>query len=86
MAREPFIPSDQPPDTIAVWVIYERPSFYPHGYVMLPQYARRDGEVQHSAYCHTASTLTEARQLVPPDRVLLARDPRDDPSIAETWI
>lgn len=79
-------PSDQPSDTHAVWVIYTHPDYYPHGYVLRPQYAGRNGQVLISDEWVGAPTVAAARQLLPPGLHKLPRDPRDDPSIHEVWI
>lgn len=79
-------PSDQPPGTLALWVIYTHPTCYPQGYVLRPQYAGRDGQVLISDEWVGAPTVAAARQLLPPGLRKLPHDPRDDPSIYEVWI
>lgn len=65
------------------YTIYERPRDYPEGFVVrawhiMPGRAE-PGEAR------TASTLEEARALVPPGLICFARTPDDDPTIVETW-
>lgn len=86
VAQQPLIPSDQPPDSLAVWVIYERPADYPDGYIVRPQYVLRGGLVRASALYRVAATLDAVRTHLPPGLVPLGRKPDDEPHIREVWV
>lgn len=71
-------------DALAFFAIFERPLDYPGHFVVRRQFALRGG-VGHDVVPRLASSLEEARKLVPP---FLHRQPRqdgDDAFIVETW-
>jgi hypothetical protein len=78
-------PLDQPPGTLAVWVVFERPPWHPGGYGVQPAFAGRGGAVD-SAFAWTAPTLEGIRAALPPGLARLDRAPTDHPSIVEVWI
>jgi len=71
-----------------MWVIYERPSDYPDGYVARRCYAKSDGGILMSrTEFFTGASLDEVRaQLAPFHLHRIKRDPRDEPQIVETWL
>ncbi|WP_448167720.1 hypothetical protein [Burkholderia ambifaria] len=72
----------------SMWVIYERPSDYPNGYVARRCYAKSDGGVlvSHREF-FTGDTLEEVRaHLKPFGLYRIDRDPRDEAQIVETWL
>lgn len=76
---------DQPPDSLAVWAIFERPLDYPHGYVLRPQFVNRQG-MSLSNYMWVAPTLKEIRSALPPGLVLFPRQDADPPFLVEAWV
>lgn len=68
-----------------MWTIFEHPLDYPEHFVVRRFTVTRRGPVP-DPYCTVVNNLIEARLCVPPDCTLFARDPRDHPSIVETWM
>ena len=67
--------------SIPIICVYRMPSDYPHHFV-----ARLWDRNILTPLIAKASTLEELRLKKPPDMMILARDPRDDPIIVENWI
>jgi hypothetical protein len=65
-----------------LYVIYRFPSDYPEHFVVRCWY----GPVPDQEPFCLAPTLEAARAALPPGLAHLARDPNDDPAIAEVWI
>lgn len=65
------------------YVIYERPSDHPEGYVVRQWRITRHG-AQPEGYI-VADSLQAARDRVPLGKVCLDRQPDDDPCIVEVW-
>lgn len=77
----------QPPDSVAVWAIFERPLDYPHGYVLRPQFvSRKDRSISAWNYMWVAPTLKEIRSALPPGLVLFPRLDEDPPFLVESWM
>ncbi|WP_423396070.1 hypothetical protein [Burkholderia sp. LMG 21824] len=72
----------------SIWVIYERPTDYPNGYVARRLRASSTGGVVTSPRdVLVGDTLDEVRaQLRPFGLYRIPRDPRDEPQIVESWI
>lgn len=71
---------------LTVFVVYERPADHPDAYVLRAQHIFRDKSIRPDANPLAVGTLEEVRRAVPEGCVMLARDPRDEPQIYETWI
>lgn len=72
-----------------VFVIYERPADYPNNFVVRGYHLGKDpGDLTfyRPQPAKLANSLTEARSLVPSDRVCFSRDSLDEPCIVETWL
>lgn len=70
-----------------MWVIYEHPADYPHGYVVRRWSIDRDGATPHEA--QRMATLGGARKLclaLWPPVVRVMRYPEDEPQIVEVWM
>jgi hypothetical protein len=84
-----YFDSAPPHDALIFWVIYHRPADVPGSeYVVRPQYADAyTGRLICSPIARQASTLAEARELIPHYRTLyrMERQPKDDPIVLETW-
>lgn len=65
-----------------IWCIYDHPTDYPHNFVVRPW--REGGQPYLTALI--ASTLQEARTLVPEGLVRVKRLEADDPPIVECWM
>lgn len=86
MRHRVAVPFDQPPNTQALWVIFERPLDFPDSYVLRPQYWSRQG-IFISRYAWLSPTLRGVRALLRPGLVLIPRDPdRDPPTLFESWV
>jgi len=72
-------------DALHMWVIYERPQDYPHGFVARLHLAQK-GETAPTMKAFFGPTLESVREQLPPGLVSIARDPRDEPQIVETWL
>lgn len=77
-----WTPTDQ--WALAMFTIYHNPRDYP-GMFAVRRWTEHLGEPQPGDV-HLASTLEEARQLIPEGLHNLGREPSDDPAIVETWI
>jgi hypothetical protein len=68
-----------------VWTVYKNPVDYPDKYV-----ARRflvaSGGMKATREMFVEDSLAQVRALLPANYTYLARDPKDDPHIVETWI
>ncbi len=74
-------------DTLPMLVIYKNPKDYPGAFVV------RLWRVVHSAtepaatpYCMLATSLEQARVLLPRGLACIVRGETDDPCIMETWL
>ncbi len=67
------------------WVVYCGTKDIPAAYVVR-RFFIGAGQYFPDRACATASTLEEARLIIPEGLHRLERDPRDDPSILEVWI
>ncbi|KWN78354.1 hypothetical protein WM24_29700 [Burkholderia ubonensis] len=71
----------------SMWVIYERPSDYPTGFLARHWLASSGGLLASKGEVLTGATLDEVRaQLAPFGLHRIERDPRDEPQIVETWL
>ncbi len=68
-----------------MFTIYQRPSDYPDHYVVRKWFSG-PGEARPDATVRLASSLEEARGMVPCECVRLERHQDDDAVIVETWI
>jgi hypothetical protein len=71
---------------MTVWVIYERPTDRPNGYVLRPQFAMKDNTVLASHTAWAADDPDTLRAILPPGLTRLMPAVDDDPKILETWI
>lgn len=77
-----------PSDALIFWVVYHRPADMPSAeYVVRPQYAAAGGIILCSPISRSATTLDEARALIPGRRMLYRqeRDKSDPLCIVESW-
>lgn len=72
------------PASLKNWVIYERPTDHPVGFVVR-EFEVTAGEVK-PLEAQTAPTLEAARELVPAGLYRIDRFPQDDPNIVEVWM
>ena len=77
-------PSSMTMPYLVMWVIYDHPADYPHGYVLRPQFVSRDMIVPSNAAWFGA-TAEQVREHLPEGVTLI---PRDDPNpvILEVWV
>jgi len=68
-------------NAVEIYTVYYNTLDYPGLYVV-----RRWLNDVPTDDVHTAKTLEEIRNFVPPDKVFLDRMPGDDPVIVETWL
>jgi hypothetical protein len=69
---------------LRMWTIYERPMEHPEHFVVRKWRVTKDGPWP-SSHVQLASTLDDARAVVPAGLVCLARSGSDDPTVVETW-
>lgn len=69
-----------------VWVIYERPTDCPDGYVLRAQYAMRGGTVVPDTIAWYATSADKLRSILPGGVVNIGRQDADDAKILECWI
>lgn len=74
-----------PEGALPFWVIYERPTDFPDGYVLRVQLASREG-IAHPPYIWHAKTPDELRSILPPGLICMGRQPDDAPQILECWM
>lgn len=77
--------SDQ--ERLPMWVVYDHPRDYPHGFIARLWLTLPTAEVTDDTL--TADTLEELREKIQahaPWMVMLTRHPIDDPAIIETWL
>jgi hypothetical protein len=74
---------------IPIWVIYQRPSDYPAAaFAMREHHINGKGEkrsVTPTEHIHTAETIEELRQKVPPGKQRIPRSETDEPQIVEWY-
>lgn len=83
------LPAQRVPPEDAVmtqWVIYEKPSDYPDGYVLRAAFIMKGNQVMIDNVAWYAADPDELRAIMPTGFVRLARMEQDDPVILETWI
>ncbi|MEQ1712801.1 MAG: hypothetical protein ABL908_15555 [Hyphomicrobium sp.] len=76
-------------DYLELWVIYERPSDYPHGYVLRRHrvmFGAHSGRTWTDPIGFSYETLEAARAGLPPGRRNIGRCDGDVPSIKEVWL
>lgn len=66
---------------LEIWVVYYDPLDFPGLYV-----ARKWLRDVPTKERYIGDTLEQVRQCIPEGKILLARDPNDDPKIIEIWI
>lgn len=71
-------------DSMTMWVVYEKPSDFPSGFVVRKWEVVRGRELAGGAI--TAVTLHDARLLIPKGTVNIGRFNLDDATILEIWI
>lgn len=72
---------------LKMWVVYERPSDYPDGFIARLWRASSGGVVPSRHEVHTGATLEEVREKLKPYGLhRVSRDPRDEPQIVEMWL
>lgn len=70
-----------------MWVIYDRPSDHPGGFVVRSWSIVAGGGTIPGEYLgKDLPTLNEARELIPNGAYNLGRYPEDDPKIVEVWV
>lgn len=74
-----------PATDLPMWVVYERPRDFPAHFVVRMHVVGPGGRTRFGE-ARLATTLADARKLVPPGRTRLPRVPADDPVIVETWL
>lgn len=70
------------------WVIYDHPLDFPEHFVVRC-WIVGPGSIAHTGEAWLRDSLEGAREVIAgnfPDGVCLARQPDDDPAIAEVWI
>jgi hypothetical protein len=83
------LPEQRPiPDDVAMalWTIYERPTDYPSGYVLRANFAMKNGHSQPDIYAWYATSADALREILPPGKICIGRNDRDDPVILEVWV
>jgi hypothetical protein len=89
MTPEESLPSRRPTPTgaiLTVWVIYDHPKDFAHGYVLRAQWAMADGAIKADEVAWYADVPDKLRAILPPGLVQLARHPNDDAAVLETWL
>ncbi len=78
---------DAPNDALAMWTIYDHPLDFPDAWVVRRCFVVRGGgpEPVFDVVPRLASSLGEARSLVPRGLYCQPRYEGDDPFIVETW-
>jgi len=76
----------EPTVFLELWVIYERPADYPHGYVVRRQRPEPGGRVWVDPIGFAYDTLEAARQAIPQGMINIGRTEGDPPAIREVWI
>lgn len=70
-----------------LWVVYERPTDYPSGYVTrLHVVGRGDRPSGPTEMAFVSPSLESVRERIPVGLTNLGRIPGDDPKIVETWV
>lgn len=77
-------PVEAKPGDISVYVVYDRPTDFPGGFVVRRRVVRAGQDIP-AEVVGTAPTLDDARKLVPAGTTKFTRDPADDPKIVESW-
>jgi hypothetical protein len=93
---------ERPPESITLWVIFDHPRNYPHGYVLRPQFSvkRFDGMERFgrivedhgnevvivSPRAWFGMTAVELRAILPRGTFRIPTSPGDDPAISEIWM
>jgi len=87
--REPLLAAKEQegPDDIVQYVIYDRPTDYPFGYVVRKVIIRRGNSnpIDGGVVGKTA-TMTEARTFIPAGKTLLPRMPGELRQVAEVYM
>ena len=71
---------------LTLWMVYERPTDYPHSWVVRRHYASAEGVRADPVPSAVAPSLEAARLAIPPGLHRIERDPDDEPQIAEVWL
>jgi hypothetical protein len=74
-----------PQRNLELYVIYEKPSDYPDGFVVRLHVATAEGSYPTDSAI-TCSTSEEARLAIPDGLVCITRSEGDDKTIVETWL
>lgn len=92
----------KPPESITLWVIYERPDIT-DGFVLRPQFSAKKTLLDYSEYgwietdlgnavvvisrlLWHANTVDELHSIMPPSCVRIGPEPGDKPGIIEVWM
>lgn len=73
-------------EPLQVWCIYFNSREFPGAFLVRKWEVIRDKEPAPSNVAHAFLSLADARAIIPPGKVALARAPDDDPAIVETWL
>jgi hypothetical protein len=68
------------------WTIYDHPTDYPENFVVRRSVVEGPSGLKPDKEVKLASTLEEARELIPPGYHRFDRDPTDPPVIVECWM
>ncbi|MFG7180720.1 hypothetical protein ACGYQ5_14425 [Burkholderia pseudomallei] len=72
---------------LAMWVVYERPTDYPEGYIARRWTLANGAGLQPSTNeVFTGDSLDDVRRKLPQGLHRIHRDPRDEPQIVEVWL
>jgi hypothetical protein len=73
------------PGDLDIWTIYVHPLDFPTLFVVRRQVIRK-GQILTDTKARFASTLEEARDLIPPGLYCVGRQIGDEPQIVESWL
>lgn len=74
-------------EILVMWTVYERPSDFPHSYVIRRHVAFSDGrDIADPLPLAVGPTLEAVRLALPPGLYRIQRHPLDQPQIVESWI
>lgn len=72
-------------DALDIWTVYFNPDDHPGKYVVRRFAVKAGGKTDVDDPCYVGGSLLEARCCVPPGLYCQTRDPKDQPSIVESW-
>jgi hypothetical protein len=72
---------------LSIWVVFDHPLDFPEWFIVRRQVPHADGTIEYDPRAYGFADLEKARAwLAQQGLTCLARQPKDDPAIIETWL